>query len=118
MEHRFLTTSGRAGRAIKVRSFDDYKSRLLENFVVLEHEERHNKIASALDANAQRLHGRVSRAVRAESLLLDEVPDLIEYPGVVAGTFGHEFLELPEEVLTTTLIHHQHYFPLRVRTAG
>ncbi len=59
--HRFLTTSGRAGRAIKVRSFDDYRSRLLENFVVLEHEERHNKIASALDANAQRLHGRVSR---------------------------------------------------------
>ena len=110
--HRFLTTSGRAGRAIKVRSFDDYRSRLLENFVVLEHEERHNKIASALDANAQRLHGRVSRAVRAESLLLEEVPDLIEYPGVVAGTFSHEFLELPEEVLTTTLIHHQHYFPV------
>jgi glycyl-tRNA synthetase beta chain len=110
--HRFLTTSGRAGRAIKVRSFDDYKGRLLENFVVLEQEERHNKIASALDANAQRLHGRVSRVVRAESTLLDEVPDLIEYPGVVAGTFSHEFLELPEEVLTTTLIHHQHYFPV------
>jgi glycyl-tRNA synthetase beta chain len=110
--HRFLTTSGRAGRAIKVRSFDDYKNRLLENFVVLEQEERHNKIASALDANAQRLHGRVSRVVRAESSLLDEVPDLIEYPGVVAGTFSHEFLELPEEVLTTTLIHHQHYFPV------
>ena len=34
--HRFLTTSGRAGRAIKVRSFDEYKARLLENFVILE----------------------------------------------------------------------------------
>ena len=31
---------------------------------------------------------------------------------MVAGTFAHEFLELPEEVLTTTLIHHQHYFPV------
>ena len=30
----------------------------------------------------------------------------------MAGTFAHEFLELPEEVLTTTLIHHQHYFPV------
>jgi glycyl-tRNA synthetase beta chain len=110
--HRFLTTSGRAGRAIKVRSFDDYKSRLLENFVVLEQSERHDKIASALDANAQRLHGRVSRVVRTESALLSEVPDLVEYPGVVAGTFSPEFLELPEEVLTTTLIHHQHYFPV------
>ena len=40
------------------------------------------------------------------------MPDLVEYPSVVAGTFALEFLELPEEVLTTTLIHHQHYFPV------
>ena len=110
--HRFLTTSGRAGRAIKVRSFDEYRARLLENFVILERGERHNKIARELDAKAQRLQGRVSRTVRGESGLLDEVPDLVEYPSVVAGTFATEFLELPEEVLTTTLIHHQHYFPV------
>jgi len=110
--HRFLTTSGRAGRAIKVRSFDEYRARLLENFVILEREERHNKIARELDAKAQRLQGRVSRVVRGDTGLLHEVPDLVEYPSVVAGTFGLEFLELPEEVLTTTLIHHQHYFPI------
>jgi glycyl-tRNA synthetase beta chain len=110
--HRFLTTSGRAGRAIKVRSFEEYHARLLENFVILERSERHNKIARELDAKAQRLQGRVSRVVRGDSGLLHEVPDLVEYPSVVAGTFGSEFLELPEEVLTTTLIHHQHYFPV------
>jgi glycyl-tRNA synthetase beta chain len=110
--HRFLTTSGRAGRAIKVRSFDEYRARLLENFVILERSERHNKIARELDAKAQRLQGRVSRTVRNESGLLNEVPDLVEYPSVIAGTFALEFLELPEEVLTTTLIHHQHYFPV------
>ena len=110
--HRFLTTSGRAGRAIKVRSFDEYRARLLENFVILERSERHNKIARELDAKAQRLQGRVSRTVHADSGLLEEVPDLVEYPSVVAGTFALEFLELPEEVLTTTLIHHQHYFPV------
>src|SRR3954469_5942018 len=110
--HRFLTTSGRAGRAIKVRSFDEYRARLLENFVILERAERHNKIARELDAKAQRLQGRVGRVVRGDSGLLQEVPDLIEYPSVIAGTFGLEFLELPEEVLTTTLIHHQHYFPV------
>ncbi len=110
--HRFLTTSGRAGRAIKVRSFDEYRARLLENFVILERSERHNKIARELDAKAQRLQGRVSRVVRHDSGLLDEVPDLVEYPSVIAGTFSREFLELPEEVLTTTLIHHQHYFPV------
>src|SRR5262249_30033817 len=53
--HRFLTTSGRAGRAIKVRSFDEYRARLLENFVILERSERHNKIARELDAKALRL---------------------------------------------------------------
>jgi glycyl-tRNA synthetase beta chain len=110
--HRFLTTSGRAGRAIKVRSFDEYRARLLENFVMLERSERHNKIARELDAKAQRLQGRVSRTVHTDVGLLHEVPDLVEYPSVVAGTFAHEFLELPEEVLTTTLIHHQHYFPV------
>ena len=110
--HRFLTTSGRAGRAIKVRSFEEYRARLLENFVVLERSERHDKIARALDAKAQRLQGRVSRVVHSESGLLHEVPDLVEYPAVVAGTFAHEFLDLPDEVLTTTLIHHQHYFPV------
>jgi len=110
--HRFLTTSGRAGRAIKVRSFDEYRARLLENFVILERAERHNKIARELDAKAQRLQGRVSRAVHSDSGLLQEVPDLVEYPSVVAGTFALEFLELPDEVLTTTLIHHQHYFPV------
>src|SRR5204863_4319933 len=110
--HRFLTTSGRAGRAIKVRSFDEYRARLLENFVILERSERHNKISRELDAKAQRVQGRVSRNVRHESGLLHEVPDLVEYPSVLAGTFAAEFLELPEEVLTTTLIHHQHYFPV------
>jgi glycyl-tRNA synthetase beta chain len=110
--HRFLTTSGRAGRAIKVRSFDEYRARLLENFVILERAERHNKIARELDAKAQRLQGRVSRRARGGMGLLDEVPDLVEYPSVVAGTFGAEFLDLPPEVLTTTLIHHQHFFPV------
>ena len=111
--HRFLTTSGRAGRAIKVKSFDEYRARLLENFVILERGERHDKIARELDVKAQRLKGRVSRTVHIESGLLEEVPDLVEYPSVIAGTFASEFTEvLPDEVLTTTLIHHQHYFPV------
>ncbi len=111
--HRFLTTSGRAGRAIKVRSFDEYRDRLIENFVILERGERHNKIARELDAKALRLKGRVSRAVHSDAVLLEEVPDMVEYPSVIAGTFASEFTDvLPDEVLTTTLIHHQHYFPV------
>jgi glycyl-tRNA synthetase beta chain len=109
--HRFLTTSGRAGRAIKVKTFDDYQARLLENFVILDRAERDSKIRRELEAHARRLGGRVSHLVAASSLL-QEVADLVEYPSVVAGTFPVEFLDLPEEVLTTTMIHHQHYFPV------
>jgi glycyl-tRNA synthetase beta chain len=109
--HRFLTTSGRAGRAIKVKGFDDYRKRLAENFVVLERSERQERIARELDVEARRRGGRVFRHAAGQSLL-HEVPDLVEYPKVVSGTFAEEFLSLPEEVLTTTMIHHQHFFPV------
>jgi glycyl-tRNA synthetase beta chain len=110
--HRFLTTSGRAGRALKVKTFEEYQARLLENFVILDRAEREQKIRRELEAHARRLGGRVSGLVAAHSSLLQEVPDLVEYPSVVAGPFPVEFLELPEEILTTTMIHHQHYFPV------
>jgi glycyl-tRNA synthetase beta chain len=109
--HRFLATSGRAGRAVKVKAFDDYKKRLAEHFVVLERSERHSRIARELDVEARRRGGRVATALVGQSLL-QEVPDLVEYPFVVAGHFAEEFLSLPEEVLTTTMIHHQHFFPV------
>ena len=109
--HRFLTTSGRAGRAVKVKTFDEYRGRLLEHFVVLDREDRRDRIARELETHARRLGGRVHR-MSAVQALLDEVPDLVEYPFVVAGTFAPEFLDLPEEVLTTTMIHHQHWFPV------
>jgi glycyl-tRNA synthetase beta chain len=109
--HRFLTTSGRAGRAIKVKGFDDYRKRLAENFVVLERNERADRITRELDIEARRRGGRVARQLVGQTLL-QEVPDLVEYPTVISGTFGDEFLSLPEEVLTTTMIHHQHFFPV------
>ena len=111
--HRFLATSGRPGRSIKVRTFDDYQARLAEHFVVLSRIERRDRIVRGLERAAKSLGGRamVHAHPRAQQLL-DEVPDLVEYPAVVAGIFSPEFLNLPEEVLTTTLIHHQHCFPV------
>ena len=108
--HRFLATSGRAGRSVKVRSFDEYQARLKEHFVILEHSERRDRIARDLEGHARRLSGRVS--LKEHHALLDEVADLVEYPGVVAGFFDRSFLALPGEVLSTTLVHHQHYFPV------
>jgi glycyl-tRNA synthetase beta chain len=108
--HRFLATSGRAGRSIKVRSFDEYQARLSEHFVVLSHDERRDRIARELESHARRLGGRVH--LKEHAALIEEVADLVEYPGVVAGFYDRAFLALPHEVLTTTLVHHQHYFPV------
>ena len=108
--HRFLATSGRAGRSIKVRSFEEYRAKLSEHFVVLDHAERRDRIARELESHARRLGARVQLKERAA--LITEVADLVEFPGVVAGFFDRSFLELPQEVLTTTLVHHQHWFPV------
>jgi glycyl-tRNA synthetase beta chain len=111
--HRFLATSGRAGRAIKVRSFDEYKKKLAEQFVLISRAERRDRIRRELDGAARKMGGHVLiKGWPQAEALLDEVPDLVEYPAVVAGNFGPEFLGLPDEVLATTLIHHQHYFPV------
>jgi glycyl-tRNA synthetase beta chain len=110
--HRFLAVSGRPGRAVKVRSFSDYRARLAEHFVMLDRKERAERIARELDAHARRLGGRLNMAAVNQAGLMQEVPDLVEYPAVVAGSFNPEFLALPEEVLTTTMIRHQHYFPV------
>jgi glycyl-tRNA synthetase beta chain len=108
--HRFLATSGRAGRSIKVRSFDEYQAKLAEHFVVLDHAERRNRIARELEIHARRIGGRVQ--LKDHTALIEEVADLVEYPSVVAGFFDPGFLVLPEEVLSTTLVHHQHWFPV------
>jgi glycyl-tRNA synthetase beta chain len=117
--HRFLATSGRAGRAIKVRAFEEYRKKLAENFVLLSRIERRDRILRDLEAQARRIGGRALFQHRPQAeALLEEVPDLVEFPAVVSGAFSAEFLELPEEVLTTTLIHHQKFFPVVSQTGA
>jgi glycyl-tRNA synthetase beta chain len=45
--------------------------------------------------------------------LLSEVVFLVEWPTAVVGSFAAEFLELPPEVVTTEMVSHQRYFPVR-----
>ena len=109
--HRFFARVGTAGRPIRIRTFAEYRAKLSSAYVIIEHATRRDRISRKLEACAARVGGRVALS-GPPSTLLDEVPDLVEYPSVVTGTFPAEFLELPEEVLRTTMIHHQHYFPV------
>ncbi len=45
--------------------------------------------------------------------LLEEVTDLVEWPVAVMGAFDEAYLELPDEVLATVMIHHQRFFPVK-----
>jgi glycyl-tRNA synthetase beta chain len=94
--HRFLPR-GSGGRPLTVSSFDDLKSQLSSNFVMLDHQERAKRIRDSAELNHD---------------LLVEWPDLVEYPTLVAGRVPAEFGHLPREVLETVLVHHQKYIPL------
>ncbi|RZP29813.1 glycine--tRNA ligase subunit beta [bacterium] len=109
--HRFFCRRGEPGVALPVDSFESYKKTLADAYVLIDREERRGRIASKLEKCADKVGGNVAPLGRG-SALLDEVPDLVEYPAVVTGSFPEEFLSLPDEVLSTTMIHHQHYFPV------
>ena len=101
--HRFMA-SGR----FDVASFDAYKSGLLDHKVMLDASERRKKIERDLSALAD--GSNVS--VRDDPGLLDEVAGLVEWPVVYLGAIDDAFMEVPDEVLITSMRSHQKYFSL------
>ena len=109
--HRFFAREREPGEPIEVTSFADYRERLADACVLIDREDRRARVTRELDAGAAAVGGRVA-TLDQQSALHAEVPDLVEHPAVVTGTFPEEFLALPDEVLSTTMVHHQHYFPV------
>ena len=109
--HRFFASQGTAGEPIEVMSFADYRDRLEKACVLIDREARRVRVTRELDAGGAAAGGRLA-TLDQQSALHAEVPDLVEHPAVVTGTFPEEFLALPDEVLSTTMVHHQHYFPV------
>jgi glycyl-tRNA synthetase beta chain len=79
----------------------------LRSAKVLGRAEREHQIRKALDAATRTIPGARWREDKA---LLDTVVNLTEFPSVILGGFGPEFLALPEEVLVTVMRDHQKYF--------
>jgi glycyl-tRNA synthetase beta chain len=101
--HRFL------GKEIAIASADQYEWVLKDQFVEVNMDERQNQIREQLH-DLEKLH---HWHIPIESELLEEVTQLVEYPTVVSGQFASEYLELPREVLITTMREHQRYFPVQ-----
>ncbi|MES1924146.1 glycine--tRNA ligase subunit beta [Salinisphaera sp. T31B1] len=67
---------------------------------------------AAVAAEVERAAAEFGGAALMDDSLLEEVTALVEWPVGIAGRFDPRFLELPREVLISTLQSHQRYFPI------
>jgi glycyl-tRNA synthetase beta chain len=104
MGHRFLSP----GRSI-VEHPDRYVEVLGQAHVIADPAVRRRRLTDALHRTAETLGGRLVD----DEALLREVADLVEWPGTVAGRFDEGYLDLPRELLVTTLRHHQKCFSVQ-----
>ena len=102
--HRFLS-SGK----IEVRRFEDYEAALKKAHVILDAEERKAIIFEGVK-QAAFVHGL---EMIPDEGLLAEVAGLAEWPSVLIGTIESQFMDVPAEILQTSMRTHQKYFSLR-----
>jgi glycyl-tRNA synthetase beta chain len=107
--HRFM---GKGHFA--VAGFEDYQAKLKRDFVVLDPQERADHIWQ--DATNQAFASGLE--VVEDQGLLAEVAGLVEWPVVLMGEIGKEFLELPPEVLQTSMKEHQKFFSVKNPRTG
>ncbi len=101
--HRFM-----ARGPFAIENFAQYKQALFDHYVILDQNKRKDKIAADLEAAAS----AAGLKVRPDPGLLDEVTGLVEWPVVLVGQIDAAFMDLPPEVLTTSMREHQKYFAL------
>jgi len=94
--------------AVEVPDIDAYASILSEGAVMLQPQAREAKILSEFDA-LELEHGIL---IERDASLLAEVVAITENPKALVGTFDELFLELPPEVIITSMKEHQRYFPV------
>ncbi|QNR20448.1 glycine--tRNA ligase subunit beta [Exiguobacterium sp. Helios] len=101
--HRFL------GQDITILRPNAYVEALAGEHVIVSYEQRRRLIEEQI----QKLSTQEGFEVPIDPTLLEEVTNLVEYPTALFGAFDEAYLELPEEVLITTMKEHQRYFPVK-----
>ena len=107
--HRFM-----APDAFVVNGFEDYETKLKRAKVVLRVEERQEAIWQEAETQAF----AVGHSVVEDTGLLAEVAGLVEWPVVLMGQIDEDFLDLPPEVLKTSMKEHQKFFSVRNPKSG
>ncbi|MDA1088701.1 MAG: glycine--tRNA ligase subunit beta [Proteobacteria bacterium] len=102
--HRFFFS----GPIKNVKNFADYKAKLEKAHVILDAAERRDRI----EAEAGKLAKAAKLSLKDDPGLLAEVAGLVEWPVVLMGAIDKEYMDLPDEVLGTSMRQHQKYFAL------
>lgn len=100
--HRFLGTEAVVPEA------GAYQEVLRGQHVIVDVKEREGMILEQIESLAAEKNWTI--AVKDD--LLEEVLFLVETPTVLFGTFDPSFLNIPQEVLITSMREHQRYFPV------
>ena len=108
--HRF-----HAPQKITLTKPEDYADALYkQGHVIADFEQRKTLIRDA----AQKAAAAVNGIAHIEDDLLEEIAALNEWPVPITGTFDPRYLELPPEVLITTMQTNQKYFPVKNADGG
>lgn len=99
--HAFMAPAG-----ISVSDFADYEKAMKAAKVVIDPDARKQTIA----ADAARMCKGAGVTLKDDPALLDEVAGLVEWPVVLMGGIDAEFMDVPPEVLITSMRKHQKYF--------
>jgi len=102
--HRFMHSD-----FFKVNGMDDYLKSCEKYFLMIDPVVRKKSIVDQVTSLANEVGG----SVELDPELLEEVNYLVEYPFAIRGNFEKQFLELPRELLITTMKCHQKYFSLK-----
>ena len=107
--HRFLSKG-----PLEVRRFEDYRDKLKKAYVVLDATERKEIILNEIKQKAFAL----GLELIEDQGLLEEVAGLAEWPLALIGTIEDQFMDVPAEILQTSMRVHQKYFSLRDPKTG
>ncbi len=87
--------------------FKDYLAFFKSQNIILDNEKREKFIVDQLN----RIAKKENLQIHFNSTLLNEVTNIVEKPNIIKCRFNKRFLEIPDDILATTMQVHQKYFP-------